>query len=43
MSNPIYIDVKHQVFWLGYEYLVKYNISQGTLNDWSTRDVCERK
>lgn len=41
--NSIHLDTKHQVFWLSYEYLLDKNISQGTLNSWSTRKLCKRK
>ena len=42
MSNTIRIDVKHQVFWLSYEYLLKYGISEYVISKWSIRDVCKR-
>lgn len=41
--KTIHIDTKHQVFWVSYEYLLDKNISQGTLNSWSTRQICKRK
>ena len=43
MNNLIYIDVKHQVFWLSYEYLRIHNIPEDSFMNWSKRDVCKRK
>lgn len=43
MNDLIYIDIKHQVFWLSYEYLRMYNISENSFMNWSKRDVCKRK
>ncbi|MFV0538392.1 MAG: transposase family protein [Dysgonomonas sp.] len=39
----IHLDTKHQVYWLSYEYFLKYNISENTLSQWSKRNVCKRK
>lgn len=42
MSITIHID-KHQDFWLTYEYLLNKGVSQGTINNWITRNDCFRK
>lgn len=43
MNNTIYIDVKHQVFWLSYKYLSKYDILEDTITKWCIRKTCHRK
>ena len=43
MNNLIYIDVRHRVFWLSYNYLLKYQISEDTMSQWSGRNACKRK
>lgn len=40
--TSIYFDTNRQAVWLSYEYLVEKNVPQGTLNAWSTRDICTR-
>lgn len=39
--NPIYIDTKHQVFWLSYAYLRKHGVSEDTYSQWSKRKLCK--
>jgi hypothetical protein len=43
MNDLIYIDVKHQVYWLSYGYFIKHGIPEDSFMNWSKRDVCERK
>lgn len=42
MSMTIYINTKHQVFWLSYEYLMKHGVLEDTINKWHIRKTCKR-
>lgn len=41
--NRICLDTKLQAFWLNYEYLLNFHISEDTISQWSKRNICERK
>lgn len=41
--SPIYIDTKHQVFWLSYDFLSEYHIPKESIGNWRKRNICKRK
>lgn len=38
----ISIDTRRRIVWLSYEFLLRHNVPKGTINWWSTKDLCDR-
>lgn len=43
MNKTIYIDYKHSIYWLSYEWFLNHEISENTISQWSKRKVCRSR